>query len=331
MVRVVSKKKKKKEEEERKKKQAPVIRTLPGRPDPEDVLAGLRPSEGFRPSTGEVVRVTQTPRTAEALARPRFQIGGGAVAGGVSANQAQRAAQGEQLAREQAGKQFLEEREFSFGGEGRPTRQQLDREQGSFVENAPVIGPTIAAVASFLDLAKEGDINPLLQNPEGVREAAIQKIQKKVLREGLTARERFGTFIEGIPIVGSLSQKYASGLIEDPSTNVQTVVKEVKDIQTVAMNMREKARAGTMGDPYFAFQQMEDLEDDMARAEQRIKILADSSPQLQADADSLNQIETTILGAKMRIFDAKQSAAAGIVAQASDSNVFLTLKELGKS
>ena len=117
-------------------------------------------------------------------------------------------------------------------------------------------------------------------------------------------------------------------MIESPHENVNTIINDIGQITTQASNMREKAATGKLGDPYVAFDQLNVYQEDIAAMEMRIKLLSIESAELIADADQINIIETKILDAKRRIFDAKQAAAAGIVAPATDSNIYMTVKEL---
>ena len=169
-------------------------------------------------------------------------------------------------------------------------------------------------------------VNTLIQNPETARELALQEIQKEVIEMGTTESEKFGALLEAFPVGGG-GAKWL-GTIEDPHSNVNTIVTNIKAHGTMAMNMREKAFTGKMGDPYIAYDQVVTIQKDLAAMEMRVRLLIRESAELQAGSDEVNLIETEILDAKRRAFDAEQSAAAGIVAQASDSNIYLTLKEL---
>ena len=64
---------------------------------------------------------------------------------------------------------------------------------------------------------------------------------------------------------------------------------------------------------------------------QRIKLLSLESPVLIADAEALNLIETKILRAKQEVFIAREAAAGGTIAPATDRNIFLSLADLQSS
>ena len=83
-----------------------------------------------------------------------------------------------------------------------------------------------------------------------------------------------------------------------------------------------------MGDPNQAVELIEDIQNNIARLEQRIKLLSLESAILIANADELNRIEEKILRSKERVFIAKQAAAGGMIAPTSDTNIFLSLRDL---
>jgi hypothetical protein len=240
---------------------------------------------------------------------------------------------------EAQGAQFL--REQGFFEETRPNEVDLSPKGKMAVEKIPVVGPGIGtatrlltdAVGSAMEKVFGTQFNfdqkqALIQDPETARELAQQAIQQSVINEGTSGSEKFGAFVEAIPVLGPLVGKYAGDLIETPSENVDTILAEVSKIGNRATNMREKALTGKMGDPYIAFQQLNVMQDDLAALEQRIKLLSIESAALQANGDKLNLIQETILDAKQRVFDAKQSAAAGVTATPSDSSLFLELEKL---
>lgn len=255
--------------------------------------------------------------------------------------------------REQKGKEFLEDE--GFFDQTRPEEQDLRIPEREGVEKLPVVGASLAALkgavaenprgkaaigavlgaipifgvslqASFFN-AEQTEFETLIQNPETLREVALREIQKEVIAQGITDSERFGSVIESIPVAGGLAAKFATTL-ENPSGNVDTIVAEINDKAQRATNMREKAKSGTLGDPFIAYEQVVQIEKDLAKMEQRIQLLVLGSAKLRANTDEISRIQEALLDAKQRAFDAKQSAAFGIAGTASDSNIFLELKEL---
>ena len=297
-------------------------------------LTGTTPPKR-EPSQGEDVAFTRDPKTgkivfhgAGAEAERTFQQGVTSGLGAGAPATEFEAARAEQAQEELAEQGFFDIKE--------PERTELDipeeenRVLGG-VQNLPVVGPAISAMA-FIIADTLGDkttfpVETLIQDPVTAREIALQEIQKEVIKQGIKDSEKFGAIIESIPVAGSLVSRYVSGLIETPSGNVNTIVSEVEKINSMAQNTREKAATGKI-DPFIAAERLDVMERDVARLAQKIHLLSLASPELRANADALNKIETVILDAKIRINDAKVSAAGGLVAPATDSNIFLTLKEL---
>lgn len=244
-----------------------------------------------------------------------------------------REAEAVKFERESIAKSFLEER--GFFEEEQPVRRGLDigRAEGlaGTIEGIPVLGAGAAVIGNILmELtgAKEEE-RVLLEDPETRREFMLNEIQKQTIKEGLSAGEHFGSFIESIPIVGTLAAKYASGLIEDPRTNVATVLREIDSERERASVLAENLRSGKI-DPFTGFDVLQTMENNIFHLEQRIKLLANSSPQLRKDADAINKIEERILRAKERVFMAKAAAAQGIVAEPTLASTFFTLRDLKK-
>ncbi len=256
--------------------------------------------------------------------------GPGAVEEGRALGQPTTPEQEEQVAREQVAQQFLEQKQFAE--EGIPQRQELDIARDFPGANIPVLGPILQAgfnVGTSIrgDLTDE-QLQTLIQDPVTAREIALQQMQLEVIKEGTSASEKFGATIEAIPIIGPLIGKWAGDAIEDPASNVDTLLAEIDSERERSATLAEKIMTGKSGDPFEAFAQIEDIESNIFKLEQRIRLLSLQSAVLIANADELNRIEEKILRAKERVFQAKQAAGGGLIAPASDTNVFLTLKQL---
>jgi len=180
---------------------------------------------------------------------------------------------------------------------------------------------------SDMGVKTELELNTLIQDPVTAREVALQEIQKEVIKDGTTLNEKFGAVFE---VIGSLDVfgVDVGALIEDPIGNSETIITNIKQIGTMGTNWREKGGTGKAGDPYVLFEQLETQEENLIRNEQRLALLISESATLQANGDLINLMETEILDAKTRLFDAKQSAALGIVAPAAEGNTFRTLNEV---
>jgi len=245
--------------------------------------------------------------------------------------------------RQRAAEQFIQE--SGVLEEKQPKKTELDIEKKGIVENLPILGSTAKAggealsglvgkplaerfLKGFFPGADLSDTTPtLIQNPETMREMALQEIQRKVIKQGTTTSEKVGALIEAIPIVGGLVSKYARGLIETPSGNVDAIVSIIGEMKTSATSMAKQARTGII-DPYDAIERITEYENEIAALEQKIRLLALESAELTANSEQLNKIEMQILETRRIMYNAKQSAAMGVIAPASDSNIFLKLNEL---
>ncbi|MHA1302805.1 MAG: hypothetical protein ACTSQE_14710 [Candidatus Heimdallarchaeaceae archaeon] len=253
-------------------------------------------------------------------------------------SQAQATREAEEARRKEA-KAFLEER--GFFEEAAPERVSLAPEE-RLGGQIPVAGGILGARKSLvpeqgtiLNLAKDkgwikGEVKGegiLIETPETLREQALNEIQKEVIKEGLSAGERFGSLVEGIPVIGSLASKYATGLIEDPKGNIETIVSEIASERERASVLAEKVATGKIS-PYVFYEEIDVMEENIAALEQRIKLLINSSPALRVNADKVHRIEEQILRAKERIYMAKQLAAGGMVVEPTDTSIYFELEKL---
>lgn len=235
-----------------------------------------------------------------------------------------------------AGQRFLEEKEFEK--EKFPERVELDIERED-VEEFPILGPAIAAKLNIIRgkafeeaglRDKEGKLirpankedldifNSLMQNPLTARELTLQSIQEEERKKGTTGSEHFGSFIEGIHL-GKIAG-WLGGTIEAPAENVETALSEIKDSRGRILKKYEATRANLI-DPFIAYQSILDEEENIYRLEQRIKNLSQESPELIADAEGINLVESKILRAKEVVFFAKQAAATQIRGEPLDPQI----------
>lgn len=229
---------------------------------------------------------------------------------------------GEKLRKEREAETFLKER--GLLEKEAPVRAELDIAPGETpLEKLPILGGTIAATVGLM----QPDIRPLIQNPATIREVALQEIQRETIAEGTTVGEEFGAVIESIPLVGTLVNKYASGLVEAPSSNVATILAQLDSTRERASVIAEKVEMGKLN-RFTASDELLVMEENIIRLETRIQVLSQGSAILRADPDEVNRIEERILRTKERIFIAQQAAAAGIVQEPSDESIYLELKRL---
>ena len=220
------------------------------------------------------------------------------------------------------------------------TVQDVLQEQGAFEEvtpeevslapetglagKIPLLGPSLEAVKTIIGgvfkdtpFAGEGVVTgekafPLTE--ETVREAALTKIRQDSFDKGVSLSESIGSVIEGIPVVGSLANQYASGLTQTPSSNAQTVLAEINKIKEAASTGQEKVRNG-LEDPDFGLDRARSMEEDVAKLEGRIKLLISTSAQLRANNDNVLLIQEAILEAKEKISRYRRASTFGLTAQ----------------
>jgi len=215
--------------------------------------------------------------------------------------------------------QALEETGF-FESPQIAERTELDIEG---IPSTPILGPITKAVKSILiNRAKrlgrpyeDTEMDTLIQNPISARELQLQEIQQQVIDDGISRGEEIGGIIESIPVAGSVVSKYARGMIETPSGNVATIRQTINGYGADATNIGEKVFSGKIN-PMVGIEQLNEMEEDIARMEQRLKLLSITSPILIADADTMNSIESDIQDAKQRIINNRQLAGQGALKEA---------------
>lgn len=220
----------------------------------------------------------------------------------------------------------IEEEQLKVQTEEQPVRRELDPERLG-IEKVPVVGPLLKGAFDKVlfykggsELSKEAKIQP-----EEMRTIVLSAIEKQEVERGLTGSERFGEFVEAIPIIGSIAAKYAGGLIETPSENTQTILKELKTEKTRATNAEIKVKDGTLS--VQAGQEIiEDIDNNIQRMESRMKMLISHSPELKFNSDGVNFIETKILEARERLFAAKINIVEGASSDPSDITILQSLK-----
>ena len=291
-------------------------------PDPREEVAPQQVPKGSQVfiTTPEGKRVIQTPETLAAAQRDIDILGAGVGA--------------KQLIKEQEAQRLIEIERERLTAEEVPVRRELSPDLVP-AETLPVLGGIQGASRNFvLDLYKKAGIefeddegNPLLLQPEQLRTAALTRIEQEEISRGLTASERFGSFIEGIPIAGGLVAKYASGLIETPSSNAREVVTNIRKEKRRLSNIETNVKLGYLPVPV-AQEQITDIENNVQRLESRVKLLISESPQLKFNTDAVNTIETEILLTREKIFQAKQNVLEGALTDPDEIQLFLKLQSL---
>lgn len=239
---------------------------------------------------------------------------------------------------------FLDESGFLLEERPQTGDVDLDLKREGFGEQLPLVGASIAAtginrpkpgsggfaIRQFLGLSNEdAEFQTIIQDPTTKREMELQIIQQEVLDKGITDSERLGIFVEAIPIIGTSIDRWVGEIGETPGQNVRTMIAETKKIASDATNTREKVLTGKINREV-GLDELNRMENEMARLQQRIKLMSQHSKSLQADGDQLNLMETEILDTQQRIFDAKESVALGLITPASDASIDIELAQLKK-
>ena len=202
------------------------------------------------------------------------------------------------------------------------------------MEKIPVLGGLISAVGGGIleklnrrRIAKGKEpYNIAGIGAEKLRNEALTQIEADVYAEGTTASEKFGAIVEGIPIVGSLVSKYARGLIETPSGNIQTLKTTLRTERSRASKYETWAAQGIIPSGV-AQQNIEDIELNVQRLESRIRMLTQISPELKFNSDEVNKIEVEILRTKEVVLGAKARVMVGLAQVATDEELDLALED----
>ena len=230
----------------------------------------------------------------------------------------------------------IEEERARLLAEEIPVRRELDPTI-SALEKVPVLGGTFGAIKDViqgvvLKAITEGEYKEKFKKtlgvatPEELRTVAFTQIEKQEIERGLTASEQFGAIIEGIPIVGSLAQEYAGGLIETPSENAAEVVTNIRKEKRRLSNIETNVKLNYL--PVAAAQiQITDIENNIQKLESRVKLLINNSPELKFNSDNVNTIETEILLAREKVFQAKLNVLEGAITDPTELELFRKLSQ----
>ncbi len=221
-----------------------------------------------------------------------------------------------------------------------PVRRELDPQEGTltFTEKLPVLGGTLAAVFDLanhilLPLVPDGEFKEALKDnlaiiqPEELRTLALTAIERQEIERGLTASERFGALIEGIPVVGSLAGKYAGGLIETPSENAAQVKTSLLKEKRRIANIETNVKLGYL--PVSVAQgQLTDIERNVQKLESRLKLLINDSPELKFNSDLVDTYETEILLTREKIFQGRLNVLEGISTDPTEIQILIKMQDL---
>jgi hypothetical protein len=215
----------------------------------------------------------------------------------------------------------------------RPIQRDLDPAERPY-GNVPILGGLLSTAQNLIaqealngtfgeKMRKRFEGRDILE-PEQLRTEALTEIERQVYQKGLTASEKFGALIEGIP-GGKYLGKW--GIIETPAGNIQTLKSTIDKEKGRATEIATLASQGLIN-PLNAEESIQDIEQNVQRLESRIKMLANYSPQLRFDSDEINLMEVQILRSREVILKAKLIAARGANASPTDVAILQTLTDL---
>ena len=231
--------------------------------------------------------------------------------------------------------QVIEEERQALLEQGAPQERSLDPTV-SLLEATPVIGGTFGAIKDrlqelVLTTVPEGKFKEQFKEnlgiapPEELRTMALTEIERQEVENGLSASEKFGALIEGIPIVGSLAAQYSGGLIETPSENAAQVktdlLKEKRRINNIETNVKLGYLPATV-----ARGQIDDIEANVQRLESRLKVLINNSPEMKFNNDLVNTYETEILLTREKIFQARLNILTGAATDPTEIQILQALQ-----
>lgn len=196
-----------------------------------------------------------------------------------------------------------------------PQRRELDPEMG-ILEDVPVLGGLVGASRRLIGTPLKKALGIKLNQadpditPEQLRTFALTEIERQEVERGLTLNEKFGEFVEAIPLAGSLASKYAGGLIETPSENAKQVKANILKERRRIANIETNVKLGYLP-VSVAQEQITDIESNVQRLESRMRLLINHSPELRFNSDYVNTVETEILATREKAFQAKQNILEG--------------------
>jgi len=185
--------------------------------------------------------------------------------------------------------------------------------------NTPLVGPVAGALSETISPSAQ---QPIISDPQTARDIVLRDIQAKEIKEFQKESRAFGVLIESIPIIGNKISTWSNNLISTPSGDVNDLVKGINKIDERASKLASSSTSGIL-DPQTATKQIFEMQEKIARMEQRIKLLSLQSPELRANAEQLKNIEESILTTKQNLQAALDKIAFGITGQATDGSVAL--------
>jgi len=233
--------------------------------------------------------------------------------GKLSAKQAQ-----EQKQQQEAQRQQLQERQASIEA---PQQQDLQPVTGTPLSNVPIFGAGLDVGAQIIDQmwndapfigavrkrAREKLGLPIESSQEILKNQAMTEIERREYEKGLTWSEKTGALIEGLH-AGGLLRNFGVTSIETPTGNIKELEQSISQLTTIVREQERLARRGDLN-PQVLAQNIALFEEQIERAEARIRLLINYSPQMRYSSDEVYNMELSLFRAKQNLFITKNNFA----------------------
>jgi hypothetical protein len=169
------------------------------------------------------------------------------------------------------------------------------------ISKVPVVGSMVGALSNVV-----GGVDVKAE----LRRKTISKIQRKVFEDGVSANEKFGAVIESIPVIGSLVNKFARGLIDTPSGNVDNLVEQLNTVYKQALEQQKYAKLS----PEFkdrALSNVDTASQNIEELEAKMKLASIYSAELRSNPDDLELVERKIITARTKLLRIRLNIISG--------------------
>jgi hypothetical protein len=178
---------------------------------------------------------------------------------------------------------------------------------GQIVDKTPVLG----TVAETLGTVFRGKRDFMGSEPRTLATADLTNVEYQVINEGVDNNLKFGAVIESLPIVGSLVNKYARGLINTPSGQIDDLSSQLIPLRKQAVNYQAIAKLSpTLRQQ--ALNNIEEIELQIQAIESKIRLTANYSAEARANPEKLDLIELNLKNTRLALAKSKYNIRNGI-------------------
>ena len=205
---------------------------------------------------------------------------------------------------------------------------------GADIPSVEAVRTRVLLSAIDPETIKDMNLEEFLAHPDVISEPMLAEIIQtevdlEVLKTGEAIADNFGTMIEAIPLVGTLSRKYAGGLITTPSSQIDDINSEISTQISYGRNIREWIGMGTIS-PQYAAEEFDRMEARIELLESKLQFLIIQSAELKSAPEEVNKIQEDIRIAKGVIFNGRQKVGEAILRDISPDATasYLTLQKI---